>query len=237
MQSLSDRQKEYEDAYNLKLIRRIPVIIRLSGRKFSKLTREVVQPFCASTATIMAHTTMELCKQIDGAVFGYQFFDEINIIVKNNQNENTDPWFGNKYQEISSAAASIATFEFNNYFWNMESPPPLTGGALFKSITFATPDVNEAINNLVWRQQICGKKALEQAALFSLTKKYGRKKARGIIFEKTDADREAVLWDECQIEYESDYPIIYKRGFCCYPITAEEEKKNMDSGVGTSCFF
>lgn len=37
--SLSDRMKEYESQTQTKLIKKLPVIIRLDGRKFSHFTR------------------------------------------------------------------------------------------------------------------------------------------------------------------------------------------------------
>lgn len=224
MKTLAERQLEYEEAYNTKLIKRVPVIIRLNGRNFVKLTKDTTHPFCKATAEIMATTLINLCKQIDGVVFGYQFFDEITLILQNNQTRDTDPWFNNRCQKICSVSASIATYEFNNYFWNMSNPPPLAGAPLFDSRVFAVPDLNEAINHLVWRQQVCYKSALEKAVFTELANKYGRKKAGSIIYGKNDKERMELLWNESSKEFEADYPTMYRLGVSSYLIPKTEDE-------------
>ena len=50
--SLSDRMKEYELVSQTKLIKKLPVIIRLDGRGFSKFTRGFEKPVDKELSTI-----------------------------------------------------------------------------------------------------------------------------------------------------------------------------------------
>ena len=215
-QSLSDRQKEYEDAYDTTIIRRLPIIIRLDGRSFSKLTKKLPKPFCSKFVELMTNTTLELVKQIDGAVFAYQQSDEISIIVKNDNNEDTTPWFGNRIQKIASISASIATYEFNKYLWEMSNKPELHGTPLFDARVFAVPDIVEALNYLVFRQQDCARNAVTGALYAALGNKYGRGTARKLMEGKSLPERLEMLWEECQIEYEQDYPVSFRNGIGAY---------------------
>jgi len=225
MKSLADIQKEYENCYDIKIMRRVPVVIRLNGRNFTKLTREVKHPFDDGFIEIMTHTLVQLCKQIDGSVFGYQFSDEITIVIKNDQAKDTDPWFGNRCQKIASGAAAIATYEFNKYFWNMSKPPPLTGAPLFDARVFGLPNIEVVTNNLIWRQQDCVEWSISTSAYCELKKKLSRKKAQAMMTGKDLYAREQLLWDVCNIEFEEEYSNLIKRGIGCYLVPDISSKK------------
>jgi tRNA(His) 5'-end guanylyltransferase len=164
----------------------------------------------------MSHTMLQLVKQVDGAVFAYQQSDEISIVLRNDQTNDTDPWFGNRPQKISSVAASIATYEFNHYFWNMPDPPKLEEPALFDARTFGIPNTSEVINYLVFRQQDCMRNAITAATYTCLNHKYGRRKMHQMLDGRSLSDRQDLLWDECGIDYHQDYPPAFRRGIAAY---------------------
>ena len=62
--SLSDRMKEYESQTQTKLIKKLPVIIRLDGRKFSHFTRGFEKPFDDDLSDIFQKVALDLrqCK-------------------------------------------------------------------------------------------------------------------------------------------------------------------------------
>ena len=116
---LGDRMKEfYENRVKTKLIRRMPVIIRLDGRSFHVFTRGFAKPFDKRMIEAMQETTLELCKNIQGCVFGYTQSDEITLILVDYNDIDVSAWYDYETQKICSVAASMATLYFNRIFHN-----------------------------------------------------------------------------------------------------------------------
>lgn len=115
--SLGDRIKEfYENRAKTKLVRRMPVIIRLDGKAFHTYTRGFVKPFDKRMIETMQETTLELCKNIQGCVFGYTQSDEITLILVDYNDIDVSAWYDYEVQKICSVAASMATLYFNRIF-------------------------------------------------------------------------------------------------------------------------
>lgn len=162
--SLGDRMKGYEDVYNHKLIRRLPVIIRLDGRAFHTLTQNMMKPYDNRFNKCMLYTTMELVKEIQGAIFAYTQSDEISILLKDWTTHTTEAWFDNKLQKMVSVSASIATksfislarvqFEDETYTESMSGVNSIKNkvkDATFDSRVFNLPYA-EVNNYFLWRQ-------------------------------------------------------------------------------------
>ena len=116
---LGDRMKEfYENRAKTKLIRRMPVIIRLDGKAFHTWTRGFAKPFDKRMIEAMQETTLELCKNIQGCVFGYTQSDEITLILVDYNDIDVSAWYDYETQKICSVAASMATLYFNRIFHN-----------------------------------------------------------------------------------------------------------------------
>lgn len=115
--SLGDRIKEfYENRTKTKLVRRMPVIIRLDGRAFHTFTRGFAKPFDKRMIETMQETTLELCKNIQGCVFGYTQSDEITLVLVDYNDIDVSAWYDYEVQKICSVAASMATLYFNRIF-------------------------------------------------------------------------------------------------------------------------
>lgn len=63
-ETLSDRMKEYESNTQIKLIKKLPVIVRLDGRSFSKFTKGFEKPFDIEISDIFQKVTLALRKDI-----------------------------------------------------------------------------------------------------------------------------------------------------------------------------
>ena len=75
---LGTRMKTYyEEIPKIKLMRRMPVIIRIDGKAFHSFTKGMRKPFDDVLITAMQKTTKYLCENIQGCVFGYTQSDEI----------------------------------------------------------------------------------------------------------------------------------------------------------------
>lgn len=117
--SLGDRMKEfYEFRAKTKLVRRMPVIIRLDGKAFHTFTKGFAKPFDKRMIETMQETTLELCKSIQGCVFGYTQSDEITLILVDYNAIDVSAWYDYEVQKMCSVAASMATLAFNRIFHN-----------------------------------------------------------------------------------------------------------------------
>lgn len=215
---LGDRQKLYEKATDYEIIRRVPVIIRVDGRKFSSLTKKLPRPFCPKMLNLMSDTMINSIKNIDGAIFGYQQSDEITFVLRNDQSLDSEPWFGNRIQKICSITAALVTLNFNNLLKDLQDPPVLLGQAIFDARVFALPSALEVANNLIFRQHDCIRNAITSASRAELSNKFGKKTTDKILKGKNTAERKHLLFEECGIDFETYYPSSFKFGTGAYKV-------------------
>jgi len=218
IKTLPDRQKAYEKAYDLEILRRLPVIIRVDGKNFHKLTRKLKRPYDSALLNLMANTMLAVARQMDGCIFAYQQSDEISFVLRNDQSLNTEPWFGNRIQKLISISASMVTLEFYKHIYELSRPPELHGDALFDARVFAVPSIHEAVNYLIYRQGDGIKNAISSASRAELRKRHGTKGAMRILHNKNSQKRIEILLNECNVIFEEDYPNAFKHGVGVYKI-------------------
>ena len=115
--TLGTRMKEfYENVPKTKLVRRMPVAIRIDGKAFHTFTRGFNEPFDEILIASMKETMKYLCENIQGCVLGYTQSDEITLILIDYQKLTTSAWFDYEVQKMCSIAASMATMAFNKFF-------------------------------------------------------------------------------------------------------------------------
>jgi tRNA(His) guanylyltransferase len=212
-QSLQQRQVGYEQTYNQNIIGRIPVVIKIDGRSFNRVTKNTQRPFCQKTMLLLNSTMLNLAKQIDGVLFGFQYSDKIFFILRNDRSPDEDPWFGNNIQKLSSVSASMATYEFMNQLWAADDPPALEGSITFASHVFGVPNVTEAINYLIYRQFRCMQNALNESVQSVLWPRYG-KQTPSFLEDKSMDQRQQML-HEAGFDFES-LPAAYRLGSAAY---------------------
>lgn len=176
---LGERMKTYEATAQSKLVRRMPVAIRIDGKAFHTFTKGLNRPFDGVLRTAMNNTMLLLAKNIQNCCFAYCQSDEITLILKDWDTLETDAWFDNKVQKLTSISASMATLYFNQEFrrlaedeiftWQNSLVPQsveiqermnkyhqilrncIQKGAMFDARCFNIP--REEVTNLVyWRQ-------------------------------------------------------------------------------------
>ena len=111
--SLGDRMKGYENVTRTKLVRRMPVIIRIDGKAFHTFTKGFDKPFDSLLMDAMNRTMKYLCENIQGCMLGYTQSDEISLLLVDYQTLTTDSWFDDTVQKMCSISASMATLVFN----------------------------------------------------------------------------------------------------------------------------
>src|SRR4030067_815156 len=168
--SFSTRMKRYEDAASQILVSRMPVIIRVDGKNFSKLTRKWCnKPFDKHFIQCMEAAALHLCKDAQNVRMAYFQSDEISILMTDYKTLNTYPWFDNKVQKIASVTAGLATGAFMDAFrfkfMMTENTCDVPVGVIpsFDARCFNLPR-EEVANYFVWRQRDAERNSVSLAA-------------------------------------------------------------------------
>jgi len=214
--ALGDRMKEfYEDRTRIKLPRRTFTIIRIDGKAFHTYTKGLQRPFDQGLIDDMNETTAYLCKNIQGAKFGYVQSDEISLVLTDFDDLGTHAWFDNNLQKMVSVAASMATAKFNqlrmaratwegNDIEGMLDVDDIQNFklAMFDARAFQIPFIDEVKNYFIWRQQDAVRNSISSVAqsLYSTKELHGVKtdQMQELIFQK------GINWN--------DYDFRMKRG-------------------------
>lgn len=228
--SLGDRMKgNYENRSKTYLVRRMPVIIRLDGKAFHTFTRGFEKPFDDVMMQTMQQTTLKLCQEIQGCVFGYTQSDEITLVLVDYNDINTDAWFDYSVQKMCSVAASMCTLYFNRFFMAIgnhkinciedKGEPTedeiklvktyeraMKHGALFDARVFNIP-VEEVTNCVLWRQQDATRNSISSLA----QSKFSAKE----LHSKNSSQMQDMLMEKFGINW-NDLTIPEKRGTAVY---------------------
>lgn len=243
------RMQNYKYTSDQSLMRRTPVIIQIDGMHFHTFTQGLDKPFDEVLVRSMQDTAKYLCENIQGCVLAHTQSDEINLLLIDYQRLDSQAWFDNRIQKLTSAAASLATLEFNRRFAERvrimrtmvlhENHPDNSNekthetvkylkkfGATKKGATFAACAFNlpqdEVTNFFYWRQQDAIRNSIQMVgqANFSHTE----------LQHKSCEDIKQMLRDKSEatggtIKPWEDYPMFLQRGTC---IIKNEEVLDQD---------
>lgn len=232
--SLGDRMKGfYEYRAKTKLVRRMPVIIRLDGKAFHTFTKGFVKPFDKRLMEAMQETTLALCKSIQGCVFGYTQSDEITLILVDYDGIDKAAWYDYEVQKMCSVSASMATLYFNRIFHNkvrefvnehahVINDPQTYGEELSKSVDKIIKaykqavelgaqfdarcfnvPINDCCNAILWRQKDCTRNSIN-----SLGQAHFK---HGELQGKSTNEVQDMLFDKYGINW-NDLSTVEKRG-------------------------
>lgn len=223
---LGDRMKGYEKAFDTELPSRMPVMVRLDGNSFSKLTKmwKFRKPFDHRFRDCMISTTHAVLEYCSGSMIGYSQSDEISILLRNDQRLETEPFLKNRIQKLCSLISSIATNAFNDklrstqYVRSDFRASELTKVAEFDCRVFLIPE-NEINNYFLWRQRDSFRNCVGSYCCYKI--EGGRK----LVMNKSTNERQDILFKKANINI-NDVPIWQRRGFCL--IKREFEKKLVD---------
>lgn len=180
--NLADRMKKYEEAARTTFPRRMPLIVRVDGKAFSKLTSSLPdKPFNRDFISVMESVAMTLCMEVQGAELAYAQSDEVSVLVHNYKTFDSEPWFDNQVQKIVSVAAAVASAAFTakSYRLWQKSPEDIEcfdiRPAYFDARAFVLPEA-EVINYFVWRQQDATRNSVQMLArsIFSHKECHGK---------------------------------------------------------------
>ena len=162
--NLGKRMKEfYEQVPKTRLVRRMPVAIRIDGKAFHTFTRGFQKPFDKVLMQSMQETTKYLCENVQGCVFGYTQSDEITLILVDYKELDTSAWFDYEVQKLCSISASMATMAFNKFFAkNVDE----WGRKTFTDWDEGGTNDPEVVNSPEWELMQTYSKALAKGAMF-----------------------------------------------------------------------
>ena len=201
LDALGDRMKDYELVTKTNLMRRGYTMIRIDGKGFSKYTKGLEKPFDMGLVEDLDETAIYLCEKIQGAKCAFVQSDEITLVITDFDNRDTSAWFKNSLQKMCSVSASMATAKFNQLrvirslqknaspsnYEDWKQVRVLKLGE-FDSRVWQVPTRDEAINNLIWRQQDTVKNSVSSVAqsLYSTTELHGKHggQQQEMIFQK-----------------------------------------------------
>lgn len=199
---ISYRMKTYESKEtSRKLIPCLPIYIRLDGRSFSYLCKDMEKPYDVRMHRIMSRVTESLVSGIHCCI-GYTQSDEINLVLKGFEN-NKDALFGNRIFKLTSTIAGTASSVFLLSYWEefgKEDYPNIIPS--FDCRVINLPNKTETANMILWRNMDASRCAVNSAARYyfsheELMHKSGPEKQE-MLFQK------GVNWD--------NYPEHFKRG-------------------------
>lgn len=213
MNKLKTRIVSYIDATDYKLLNRLPIIISINGRNFNKTTSLIKKPYDETLAECLLSTALKLCSEIDGALFSYQHNDEIVIVIRNDQNIDTSSYYDNRIQKICSATSSIATSHFIKC--SNKANLNLIGDAIFTSNVIAVPNITEAVNAMIYKQQHNFYISIQNACFYELLKSNTKDNIKEMLNGLSVDEKIDLLNQECGIDFNS-YPTAFRRGAALY---------------------
>lgn len=241
--ALGTRMKTfYEQVPKTRLVRRMPVALRIDGKSFHTFTRGFKKPFDEVLIKSMQKTMLYLCKNIQGCVFGYHQSDEVTLILIDYQKLDSSAWFDYEVQKMCSIAASMATMAFNKYFQD-EVRKYIDGvdhisiadeeikfvdtysraiekGAMFDARCFNIP--KEEVTNLIyWRQLDAIRNSIQMVGQSNFSHKELHGKSCDMIKDMLRKEK-GINWD--------DFPTHQKRGSACKKV---EQTVNIAGTIDT----
>jgi tRNA(His) 5'-end guanylyltransferase len=203
MDALGDRMKMYEAAEcGRTFMPLLPIYARIDGRCFSRFTHGMDRPYDERLSRAMVQTTKALVEEFH-AVIGYTQSDEISLAWLQ-AGPDSQMLFGGKVHKLNSVLASFTAAVFGKRCFDDEHLHDFAArhAPHFDARVFQLPNVDEAANAFLWREQDATKNAVSMAA----RSVYSHKALDG----KSGPEMQEMLFER-GINF-NDYPAFFKRG-------------------------
>lgn len=200
--------KIYEGVNDQYLVPKSPVILRLDGKSFHRLTKGLERPIDWDFVHCMTDAALAVCSSIDCVKLGYFQSDEISLLLVDYENYLTQPWFSYRIQKICSVAASIASVSF--YQALLERLPKLTKlKPVFDCRVFNIP-MHEVANYFIWRQQDATRNSISSLAQAHFSGKQLHGKNRKVMLDMLM--EEGINWNDCPVYQKRGHAIVKREG-------------------------
>lgn len=210
-------KRNYETRARRFLTRRIPVIIRVDGKCYHTLTKNLKEPFDFHLKNAMDQAAIALCKNISGTKIAYVQSDEISLLLTDYDTLTTEPYCDYNQSKLESISASIAAVNFTLNFQK---------AAYFDSRSFNIP--KEEVNNyFFWRQLDATRNSVQSMGYNYFSHRDLMNKNIGEVKAKL---RELGLpWE--------DIPVSHQRGRCVVKVEQEDNRTDwvVDNDIPVFC--
>lgn len=196
-EALGNKHKRYETNYNQqRLMDSVPFIVRLDGRAFHTFTKGLEKPHDPNLSAAMTETLVNLVREFNADV-GYTQSDEITLVFKNDSASLFD---GRVLKIASIMSAACSVFFTHAILKNL--PHKAAKYPIFDAHVFPVPNMNEAVENLLWRQADASRNSLTMLASAHFTPKELHK--AGSVKKHDMLHSIGINWN--------DFPVHFKRG-------------------------
>lgn len=210
--------KEYEVYSSLRVPKNSKIIMRLDGRSFHTLARDLdlIKPYDENFYKVMSQVCMDLFKEFS-PLFVYTFSDEISLIFDKVP-------FDGRLEKINSVVAGFTSSSFAlNYNCEFKKPPA------FDSRVIPVSD-DDVLKYFRWRQDECWRNCVNSHGISFLKSKYSNSQANDKINGMNLSDIHELLFEN-GINL-NDVETYKKRGIGVYrqnkKIVGFNKKENMN---------
>jgi tRNA(His) guanylyltransferase len=214
---LGNRMKLYEGMEaGRRLLPLVPVCARIDGRSFHSFCKGLERPYDERLCKLMVLTCKHLVLETDAKV-GYTQSDEISLVWFA-EDWKSQIFFDGRIHKMTTQLAAIASVYFNRHMVEM-IPEKATKMPTFDARVWNVPNLTEAANCLLWREQDATRNSISMAAQ--------SKFSHNQLHNKNCKEMQEMLFQHHGVNW-NDYPRHFKRGTYFMrrtletPFTAEE---------------
>jgi tRNA(His) guanylyltransferase len=219
IRELEDRMRRAEWFHSLRVPDGSWVVLRMDGRCFSKVTKDLEHPFDENFNHAMVTTAQEVFKEL-GGIYGETHSDEISILLQ----PDTE-MFDREVEKLVSISASLASAHFTRIRHEV---------CTFDSRVVMLPDTTEVANYFYWRQSDANRCCLNSWCYWKLRERGCTPRQAHATLEGLNHNvKNSMLMEQFSINYTTDIPTYQKCGVGLYwnemtregfnPLTQETE--------------
>jgi tRNA(His) guanylyltransferase len=218
---LDEQMRVFETAHDHRVLPGIFMVVRLDGRSFTRMTREVhpfEAPFDVRFRDLMTDTTAHLMEAGFDVRYGYTQSDEISLLLAQDDNG-----FGRKLRKLESVLAGEASAKFSL---------GLGAIAAFDARVSQLPNPTLVVRYFRWRQEDAHRNALNSHCYWMLRKEGLDAKAATQRLSGTTVAAKNELLFQRGINF-NDLPAWQKRGMGLSWESYEKPAVNPHTGTTT----
>jgi len=187
-----EEMRRFETYNNIRVKSNCYFIVRLDGKRFSKLTTEMglKKPFDYDFKIAIVKAIKKLMLE-SGSILGYTQSDEINILF-----DKTSCFFNRRIEKINSVLSSMMTaFCMEQEFFKNYNP-------LFDCRILVAKTKREVFNIFTWRQNDCFRNCLNSYAYWHLRfSGKTKKEAENILKNRKIDSKQKMLVEEFNLDF------------------------------------
>lgn len=211
---LDKEMRVYEESLDQYVLPDMYLVVRLDGRSFTRLTKEVCRfeaPFDTRFRDLMTDTVKSLMNAGFRVIYGYTESDEISLLF--HPDDNT---FGRKVRKINSTLAGEASAAFSLALGQV---------ATFDCRVIPLPNRTRVADYFVWRQEDAHRNSLNAHCYWALRKEGQTQNEATMELESKSVSYKNELLFQKGINY-NELPLWQKRGIGIYFADVERDGFN-----------